>query len=161
MKAVNIIALVLVIVVFGVIGYYINEVNEAQWAYWSNYDYNDYNYYSYPDYGPVTTEAALAMVPFTLFFIFAYIGNMFKVKTVTTKVFTIIGLSFTLLLVLIHLLVFAEPSSLSFDESGGFFIIYHIINLAFFIVLLVQSIRYENRNKKQAGPVDVIDTEIV
>jgi len=158
MKAVNIIALVLVIVVFGVIGYYINEVNEAQWAYWSN---NDYNYFSYPDYGAVTAEAALAMVPFTLFFIFAYIGNMFKVKTVTTKVFTIIGLSFTLLLVLIHLLVFAEPSSLSFDESGGFFIIYHIINLAFFIVLLVQSIRYENRNKKQAGPVDVIDTEIV
>ncbi len=161
MKIVNIIGLVLVVVVLTVIGYYINEVNEAQWRYWSSYDYNDYNYYSYPDYSSVTLEAALVMIPFTIFFVLAYIWNIIKVKTTTAKVMSIIGLSFSLLIVLINLLVLGEPGSLSFDESGGFFIIYHIINLAFFIVLLVQAVRYENRNNKGRNSNEVIDTEIV
>jgi hypothetical protein len=160
MKIMNIIGLVLVVIAFTVIGYYINEVNEASWRYWSNYDYDSYNY-SYPGYSSTTTEAALAMIPFTVFFIFAYIWNMIKVKTMTTRVMSIIGLSFSLLIVLVNLAVLASPGALDFTESGGFFLIYHIINLAFFIVLLVQSVRFENRTVEKDDYSDILDTEIV
>lgn len=161
MKIVNIIGLVLVVVVLAVIGYYINEVDEAQWRYWSSYDYNDYLNYSYPDYNSITFEAALVMIPFTVFFVLGYIWNIIKVKTVTAKVMSIIGLSFSLLIVLINLLVLVDGGAMSFDESGGFFAVYHVINLAFFIVLLVQAVRYENRNNKRETNTEVIDTEIV
>jgi hypothetical protein len=160
MKITNIIGLVLVVIAFGAIGYYINEVDEASWRYWSNYDYESYNY-SYPDYSSITFEAALVMIPFTIFFILAYIWNMIKVKTTSTRVFSIIGLSFSLLIVLINLAVLGNPGSLDFTESGGFFIFYHIINLAFFIVLLVQSVRFENRTNVKDDFSDIIDTEIV
>lgn len=161
MKLVNIIGLVFVIVAFGVIGYYVIEISDASRSYWNNYDFNSYNSYSYPNYSSITSEAALVMMLFTLFFIFGYIGNMVKVKTTTTRVLTIIGLSFSLLIVLFNLLVIEGPGRMSFDESGGIFLIYHVINLAFFIVLLVQSIRYENRNKSTVSANDIIDSEIV
>ncbi len=161
MKIVNIIGLVLVVVVLAIIGYYINEVDEAQWRYWSSYDYDDYLNYSYPDYNSITFEAALVMIPFTVFFVLGYIWNIIKVKTVTAKVMSIIGLSFSLLIVLINLLVLVDGGAMSFDESGGFFAVYHVINLAFFIVLLVQAVRYENRNNKRETNTEVIDTEIV
>lgn len=162
MKIVNIIGLVLIIVAFAVIGYYVEEVSSARMSYWNSYDWGNYNYFSSASYSTITTEAALVMVPFTIFFILAYIWNIIKVKTTSTKVLSIIGLSFSLLIVLINLLVLAEPGSASFDESGGFFIIYHIINLAFFIVLLVQSVKYENRKgQTQDTYSDIIDTEIV
>lgn len=161
MKIVNIIGLVLVVIVLAVIAYYVSEVSEARWRYWSSYDYNDYLSYSYPDYDSITLEAALVMIPFTIFFILAYIWNIIKVKTTTTKVMSIIGLSFSLLIVLINLMVLAEPGAISFDESGGFFAVYHVINLAFFIVLLVQAVRYENRDNKRETNTEVIDTEIV
>jgi len=158
MKVVNIIGLVLVVVVLAVIAYYVGEVSEARWRYWSSYDYN---YDSYPDYSSITMEGALVMIPFTIFFVLAYIWNIVKVKTTTAKVMSIIGLSFSLLIILINLLVLAEPGAISFDESGGFFAVYHVINLAFFIVLLVQAVRYENRNNKRETNTEVIDTEIV
>lgn len=160
MRIVNIIGLVLVFVVLAVIGYYINEINEAKWAYWNNYDYKEYHY---PDYyfNTVTFEAALLMMPFTIFFILAYIWNMIKVKTTSTRVFTIIGLSFSLIIGLINWMILVESQSFVFSESGRLFVIYHIITLAFFIVLLVQSVRYKKRNRSTASTNHIIDKEIV
>ncbi len=143
MKAVNIIGLVLVVVFFFVIGVYVNEVSSARW---DDYSFDSYSLFS-SRAADLTMEAASIMLVFVLFFIGAMIGNLVKVKTTTSKVMAIIGLSFSLLILLVTFVVLSSPSSLTFDESGGFHIIYGVICLAFFIVFLVQSVTYQKRSK--------------
>jgi hypothetical protein len=53
------------------------------------------------------------------------------------RALNIIGLSFSFIVLIMCFAVLAEPRSMPFDEFGGFFILSLIINLAFFIVLLV------------------------
>jgi len=156
MKALNIIGLVLVIVLFFVTGVYINETSSARW---SDYSYDSYSYLYSGRAADVTMEAASIMLLFMFFYIGAMIANLVKVKTTTTKVMSIIGLSFSLIILLINLVVLAEPSNLAFDESGGFFIIYGILMLAFFIVFLVQSVTHKNRDQKKVNH-QIIDDEI-
>ncbi len=146
MKALNIIGLVLVIVLFFVTGYYINETSSARW---SDYSYDSYDFLFSWRAADMTMEAATIMLFFVFFYVGAMIANLVKIKTTTTKVMSIIGLSFSLIVLLINLVVLAEPSNLSFDESGGFFILYAILMLAFFIVFLVQAVSYDNRSKSK------------
>lgn len=156
MKALNIIGLVLVIVLFFVTGYYINETSSARW---SDYSYDSYDFLFSGRAADVTMEAATIMLLFMFFYIGAMIANLVKVKTTTTKVMSIIGLSFSLIVLLINLVVLAEPSNLSFDESGGFFILYAILMLGFFIVFLVQAISYDKRSKSKPNS-QVLDDDM-
>lgn len=165
MRAFNIIALVVILVLFFVTGYYMDATDNARWAsYFSDYDYG-YGSYGSSYYGSsassLTEEAGSLMLLFVAFFTAGYIGNLVRVKTMTSRVMCIIGLSFTLLVLLINVLVLLEPRNLSFDESGAFFIIYGIIALAFFIVLLVQSVKYANRHGRALkSDSSVLDMEI-
>jgi hypothetical protein len=53
--------------------------------------------------------------------------------------------------------VLAEPRSMPFDEFGGFFILSLIINLAFFIVLLVQSVLVLKRKTSRPSNPEIVD----
>lgn len=165
MRAYNIVALVVVIVLLSVTAYYMDATNNARWAsYFSDYDYG-YGSYGNSYYGSsaasLTEEAGSLMLLFIAFFTAGYIGNLVRVKTMTSRVMCIIGLSFTLLVLLINVLVLLEPRNISFDESGAFFFIYGIIDLAFFIVLLVQSVKYANRNRRTLkADSSILDMEI-
>lgn len=154
MRPVNIIALVVVFIMIFTCAYYIDEVSTARWSsFFNDFDYG-YGYGSY--YGgnadELTMQAGLITLLFILFFTFGYIGNLVKVKTTTSKVMSIIGLSLTFIALLVNFVTLADPGGASFDETGGVFIFYGIINLAFFIVLLVQSVQYFNRQNKVVTP---------
>ena len=121
MRAVNSIGLVLVILLFSVTGVYINDVSAARW---SDFSYDSYSFSYGGRAADMTQEAIYIMLVFVLFFTGAMIGNLVKVKTITSKVMAIIGLSFSLLILLVSFAVLSSPSHLTFDESGGFFLIY-------------------------------------
>lgn len=160
MRALNIIGIVLVIVLFVVIGVYVDATISARWSsFFNDLEGDGYHYASYGRAADLTMEAAGIMVVFVLFFTGAMIANLVKIKTLTSKVMAIIGLSFSLLILLVNLMVFSSPSNLTFDESGGFFFIYGLICLAFFIVFLVQSVRYRKRKVKKVNH-QIIDEEI-
>jgi hypothetical protein len=157
MRALNIIGLALVFVMFFITGYYINEVSRARWSSFLDFDY----LYPSSRVGSITTEAAFIMLVFVLFFTAAYIANLVKVKTTTSKVMAIIGLSFSFIVLITCFGVLAEPRAMSFDESGGVFILYGIINLAFFIVHLVQSVIVlkpkSNRPSNRPSNPEIVD----
>lgn len=153
MRALNIIALVLVFLMFAFTGYYINEVSRARWSSYLDFDY----LYTSSRVGSITTEAVMVMLVFVLFFTAAYIANLVKVKTTTSKVMAIIGLSVSLLILLASFGVLSSPSGASFDESGGFYILFGIINLAFFIVHLVQSVVVLKRKTNRPSNPEIVD----
>ncbi len=157
MRALNIIGLVLVIALFFATGVYINDVSAERRSNFSSYGFT--SLFSNPA-ADLTVEAIYVMLVFILFFIGAMIGNLVNVKTTTSKVLAIIGLSFSLLIVLISFVVLSAPSHLTFDESGGFFLIYGVICLAFFIVFLVQSVKYQRMPVKKNNP-QLLDDDIV
>lgn len=164
MKAMNIIGIVLTVVLGVVTAYYVDEVSSAYWdSFFSSLDYgSDYGFYDYGrSPGDLTFEAGLFMMLFILFYSALYISNIVKVKTTTTKVLTIIGMSLTFIMLLWDVLMLISPRGISFHEVGPVYIIWGVINLAFCIVLLVQAVKYGNRNKK-AGTVakEIVDIEI-
>ena len=144
-------------VVFIVLGaYYAEEVQSAKWDNIYNsfdeYDY-DYSYDSYTsssEYKDLTREGALWSLFFFLFFIASDLLGLIKVKTKTTKVFSIIGLSITGIFFLWNFGVMLSDGGITYDEVFPGYLLYCLIMLAFSIVGLVQSVRYANRGI--AGP---------
>lgn len=166
-KAFYIISLALSVIFMVLCGYYIEEVSDARLsALLSSYNYSDpyssySSYYSSYDAGSdLTAEASLIAIFFFLLFITTDLLGVLKVKTTTTKVLGIIGMSLSGLMLLWDLLMASSPSSISFDEVGGVFILYSFVILAFSIVGLIQSIRYD-KVLKTPSPVtnsDVLDS---
>jgi hypothetical protein len=157
-KVLYIIGIVLSVVFLIFCGYYINEVSSARimsyldsYSYGSSYDslYNSLSSY-YDNSSDLTSEAGLISLIFFLFFIFADIMGIVKVKTPTMKVLGIIGICISGLFLIWDVLMISSPGSLSFDEVGAGFVFYCFIILAFSIVGLIQSIRYD---KQKMSPV--------
>ena len=73
------------------------------------------------------------------------------------RALTIIGLSFSFIVLIMYFAVLAEPRSMSFDEFGGVFILSVIINLAFFIVLLVQSVLVLKSKTSRPSNPEIVD----
>ncbi len=166
-KAFYIISLVFSVVFMVLCGYYIEEVSDARLsALLSSYNlsdpYSSYSsfYSSYDAGSDLTAEAALISIFFFLLFITSDLLGVLKVKTTTVKVLGIIGMSLSGLMLMWDLLMASSPSSISFDEVGGVFILYSLVILAFSIVGLIQAVRYE-KSSKMASPIansDVLDS---
>ena len=148
-RAFYIIGIVFSVFFLFVITYYTEEVSSARIDYlFSDYgDYSSYGYNSYSSssYKDLTFEASLWSLFFFLTFITIDLLGLLKVKTTTTKVLSIIGLSFSGLFLLWNFAVMASPGSLSFDEVSPGWGFYCLVMLAFGIVGLVQSVRYSKR----------------
>ena len=157
MRAVNIIGIVGAVGLFIFTGYYAMETSRARYSYMFSDDWS----LGYARAADITMEAATIAFVFTLFYTFAAIFNLVKVKTTTTKVLAIILISLQAILILVNLTMLAEPSSVSWDEGGGFFILYALIYLAFFIVFLVQVSVAERKTKTPVVESQVLDDEIV
>ena len=159
MKTINIIAISATVIFIAVIVYYIDQAETARlldWGFtdWGGADF-DYNAWEANRRAPgVTFEAGLVMALFILFYIYVNISNMVKVKTISTKVLSIIGISFTGIIFLWDLAMLSSPASISFGEASGAFGVFALIMLAFTIVFLVQSIK--DPDDKIDDP-DVID----
>ena len=106
----------------------------------------------------LTAEAALISLFFFLYFLSMDVLGLVKVKTRTTKVLSIIGLSFSLLFLLWNLVMLASPGAVSFDEVGPAFMFYCTIMLAFSIIGLIQSVRY---GKTAVKPVMTASSDLL
>src|SRR5690606_32169091 len=117
-KALYIIGIVFAVIFIGVCGYYAEEVSDARLDYlFSSYNYSDYNYgsyssLSYDSYSELTFEAGLWSLVFILFFIAMNLLGLIKVRTKTSKVLSIIGLSFSAIILFWDFAVLASPSSM-------------------------------------------------
>ncbi|MGL5889895.1 MAG: hypothetical protein ACRC3B_08415 [Bacteroidia bacterium] len=118
-------------------------------SYRYNYDTYDYDY-STPAYVESTYVAVGISMVYFLFVITLYILSLVIVKTSVARVFAIVGLSLTLIMLIWGLLVLENPRNLSFDEVGGAWILYGLITLAIAIVGTVQAFRYHNQKRTQA-----------
>lgn len=148
--AFNIAGIVMTIIFAIIIFYYADEVDSARSysyssyssysgyssdPYSSSYSYSTPSYSSYSDsYSELTEEAGLWSLLFFLYFTFLFIFNLIKVKTKTTKVLSIIGISLTGLWLCWDLLMIADGGALSFDEIAPGFIFYCLVVLAFTII---------------------------
>ncbi|MES2555684.1 MAG: hypothetical protein V4604_06010 [Bacteroidota bacterium] len=164
-KAFYIASIVLSIAFLIVVGVYIDMVESERFSYLLNsYDpYNPYSTYSSAysyDYGSeYTFEGALISLLFIFFFLTSDLLGLLKVKTKTTKVLSIIGLSFGGIFLFVDVIMILSPSSSSFDEGGGSLVFYGLIVLAFSIVGLIQSVRYSNQKIAVKNPSrDLLDS---
>ena len=163
MRAFHIIGIVLSVVLFVVCIYYVNETSYARWGEWDAEYFNDtgygYDYYTGPSSASLTQMAAGISTLLTGFFLASYILSLIKIKTMTSKVLSIIGLCLGGITFLFGLAVMAEPSGMTYDESGAMWAIFSVIALAFSIVLLVQAVI---ASKKETETFDdtVIDDEL-
>lgn len=149
-KAFYIVGIVLAVIFMILGGYYSELVSDAKWAsIFSSFSYSDYGYnYGYDsgiddDY---TVEMGLWSLLFFLSFVTVDLLGLLKVKTKTVKILSIIGLSLSGIFLLWNFGMISSPGSLSFDELYPAWVFYSLVMLAFGVVGLIQSIRFEKQN---------------
>jgi len=150
-KAIYIIGIVFAVIFIGICGYYAEEVSSARIDYlFSSYNYSDYSSGGYSSsynssYRDLTSEAGLWSLLFILFFVAMNLTGLIKVKTKTSKVLSIIGLSFSGIILFWDFAVIASPGAMSFDEVSPAWIFFGFMMLAFSIIGLVQSVRFQKK----------------
>ncbi len=117
----------------------------------NNYDVFEYDY-STPAYVESTYIAVGISMVYFVFTITLYILSLVIVKTATARVFAIIGLSLTLIMLIWGIIVIGNASRISFDEVGAAWVLYGLITLAIAIVGTAQAFRYHNKKRVQAQP---------
>lgn len=154
MKGLNIMGIIIAVATFAVAGYYFELINSARWRpYW------DDSYYG-PSAADITAEAGLVFLVISGFMVYQLITNLVKIKTITTKVLGIIGISLIGLAFLWNLIMLADPRGISFDEGGQIWLLASMIMLAFSIVFLVQC-NYSSKKGHNKTNNDIIDDEII
>lgn len=150
MRAFYITALVLTIGFIFADVYYIEEVSSARWSSYSydSYDsYSDpYGYSGYDSYGSsndddVTMEAGFVTMAFFLVYAVLFILSLIKIKRTTMKIFSIIGVSLTGIMMLWDGLMISSPGGVSFDEVGVAWVIFGLVMIAFTIVGTIQAFK--------------------
>ena len=149
-KAFYIVGIVFSVIFMIITVHYADEVSSARFdALWDDlysYDYGydsySYDYSSYDESEELTEEAALWSVFFILAFIAVDLLGLLKVKTKTTKILSIIGLSISGIFLFWNFGVMSSPGSMSFDEVAPGWMFYCLVMMAFGIIGLVQSIRF-------------------
>lgn len=162
-KVLYIIGIVFAVIFIGVCGYYAEEVSDARLDYLFssyNYSYSSYSSYSYiGSASDITVEAGVWSLVFILFFIAMNLVGLIKVKTKTSKVLTIIGLSFSGILLFWDFAMIASPGSISFDEVSPAWVFFILMMLAFSIVGLIQSIRFSKKELQMRTSSSSVSTE--
>lgn len=164
-QVVNIVGLAFTVIFAIVIFYYAEEVSDAKMDSFLNSlssSYSDIGYSfsdSYLD-DELTEEAGWISLIFIAFFTFQFIFNLMKVKTKTSKIISIIGISLSGIWLAWDLLMISSPGALSFDEIGPGFLFYALAVLAFSIVGLIQvgvyDRKYANVAVSTSGSMDDI-----
>ncbi len=152
MRVFYLVAIVLTIVFMAVDVYYAEEVSSARmdslmqsYSDYNNQDsyggYSGYDYYESGKDDELTTEAGIVTMIFFFFYMALYVLSLMKIKTTTMKVFSIIGMSLTGIVLAWDALVISSPGSLSFDEVGVAWIGFGLVMLAFSIVGTVHAFK--------------------
>ncbi|NCO56197.1 MAG: hypothetical protein GW876_12465, partial [Bacteroidetes bacterium] len=127
--------------------YYAEEVSHARYSsYDSMYNSSDpygsgYNSYDYSKDDDLTVEAGFVTMGFFLMCVVLYILSLVKIKTTTMKVFSIIGLSLTGIMILWDGVMIASPSGISFNEVVPGWIFFGVAMLAFMIIGTIHAFK--------------------
>lgn len=141
--------LFIIIMIAGTVG--TNDERDRYYRYQMEDD--EYSYYdSTPQYVETTYISVGISIPYFLFMLTLCILGLVCVKTATNKVFGIIGLSLTGLMLIWGLLVLSNPRNMSFDEVGGGWILYGIFTLVLAIIGTVQAFRYHGSKQVHFMP---------
>jgi len=147
MRVFYLIAITLTIGFFVADFYYAEEVSHARY---SSYDgmYNSsdpygsgYNSYDYSKDVDLTVEAGFVTMGFFLMCVVLYILSLVKIKTTTMKVFSIIGLSLTGIMILWDGVMIASPSGISFNEVVPGWIFFGVAMIAFMIIGTIHAFK--------------------
>ena len=125
------------------IGKVINARTEALFRSLSYDSYDSYgsSYYDSGEDDSLTQEAGFISLFFLVFYAVVEVMTFIKLKTKTMKVITIIGISFTGIMLAWDALMISSPGGISFDEVGVAFMLFGIIQLAFSIIGTVHAFR--------------------
>ncbi len=148
MRVFYLIALVLTIGFFVADIYYAEEVSHARYSSYDSmynssdpYGYSSYNSYDYSKDDDVTVEAGFITMAFFLMYVVLFVLSLIKIKTTTMKVFSIIGLSLTGIMMLWAGIMISSPSGISFDEVAPGWIFYGVVMLAFLIIGTIHAFK--------------------
>lgn len=147
LRAFYISAIVLTLVAMIVSVYFIDEVSSCRSASYMDYSYGDsYGSDDNFEYYHSRAEDATVMAGIITLFYFLlmetiFILSLIRLKTKTIKVFSIIGLSLTSIMILWDGAMISSPGGVSFDETGIAWIFFMLIMLAFSIVGMVHAFR--------------------
>jgi len=123
---------------------YADEVSSARWNDYSYYSYDYYDSYNY--YGSSASDLTMEAALWSLFFFLSFIAidllGLIKVKTKTTKILSIIGLSLSGIFLLWNFAVLSSPGALSFDEVAPAWVLYCLTMHVFSFFGLIQSIKF-------------------
>ncbi|WP_343605594.1 hypothetical protein [Fluviicola sp.] len=127
------------------------------------YDLKTYGEYAGVSNSPaedLTIQATEISLFFFSFFLMTFLLGLIRVKRVTNKVLSIIGLSLSAVFLLWDLAMLSSPSHLSFDEAGIGFLLFSPVITAFSIVGIVQSNRYKKQGIRYKQPMesDLLDS---
>ncbi|MCA6362353.1 MAG: hypothetical protein IM638_04905 [Bacteroidetes bacterium] len=120
-------------------------------GYYNSYELYEYDY-SEPEYVRSTEIAVSISFVYFVFMYVLYILSLVLVKTTASRIFSIIGLSLTLIMTVWGILVMNNPRSITFDEVGGAWILYGLITLSIAIIGTVQAFRYYNLQRAAQTP---------
>lgn len=146
-------------VVFGLICiYYVDLVNYERYASFLNDSFGDN--FSFNNSSRLTVEAGIICGIFLCFFLVIFISGFVKIKRLTNKVFSLIGIVFSCLLLFWDVLMLSSPSHISFDEIGIGFFFYALLVFTCSIVGLVQVKRYKMNGiyTKKHGESNLLDS---
>ena len=107
-----------------------------------------YDPYSTPRYADsfgdsikLTRNAGIICMLFLLFYAMVGVITLIKLKTKTMKIISIIGVSFTAIMLIWDLLVISSSGAITFDEVGRTYILFGLMQLSFSIVGTVHAFR--------------------
>ena len=141
-RAFSIVAIVFGIILIILTIFYADEVRSARYNSWDSYSFESYGSYSDSNEDDkLTQEMGFISAGIFALFLFTYILYLVKVKTKTMKVFSIIGLSLTGIMLLWDFAMIASPGGISFTEVAPVWLLYSLIAIAFAIVGTIHSFR--------------------
>lgn len=122
---------------------FIDEVSSHRYESYSDYSYGDSSqHYENTDHGEdITITAGISTMFLFLIMETIFIISLVRLKTKTMKVFSIIGISLTGIMILWDVMMISNPGNLSFDEVGPAWIFYLLVMLGFSIVGTIHAFR--------------------
>lgn len=145
LRAFYISAIVLTVGAIIISAYFIDEVSSCRsssyYSYGDSYGSDD-NYEYYHDLAKeATVSAGIISMIYFLIMETIFILSLIRLRTKTIKVFSIIGISLTGIMIFWDALMISSPGGVSFDETGIAWIFFMIIMLAFSIVGVIHAFR--------------------
>lgn len=145
LRAFYISAIVLTFFSMIISAYFMDEVSSCRsasyYSFGDSYGSDDNFEYYHDKAQEATVSAGIITMIYFLIMETIFILSLIRLKTKTIKVFSIIGISLTSIMILWDALMISSPGGISFDEIGLAWVLFMLIMFAFSIVGTVHAFR--------------------